>query len=291
MNDLIQVRKSRELGAILGDSFNFLKENLKPIFIPIFIIAILHATIYALLIYKGFIVVSSSNALLRSGGFGSLFLSQFIVIVTSGIAYLSIYIILFRLIEFKSENPGINPTTNDLFKGFTSHFFRLFLIGIPSIIILFFLFLLLIIPGIWFYVIYLFLFPVAFFEKGSFGQILSRTRSLVKDNWWNSFLSFFIPQIILAIIGAIFAGIIIAASAYTVIQDNSNIASTMTIGLPIGYFFLILGLSFLNLWPLTCIVLQYFNLVERKDHLGLFKNLDTLGTEGPKLEVGGPQEY
>jgi hypothetical protein len=292
MNDSLQIRKSRELGEILGDSITFLKENIKYVFIPILVIGIIYGATYALCLYSGFVNLNPGRTLASfstGGGITAYFGQLGFVYLLQGISSISIFIILYNLISFKSENPDQHPTTADLFKNFANQFFRLILYSIPLVFLLIFLFCLLIIPGIWFSVIFVFYFPVVFFERGSLGNLISRSRFLIKDQWWNSFLSFLVPAIIIGIIMAPFSLII----SYFLLKNISLNPTEISVGLPtsVAYFFLMLFSVFLNLWPSSCIALQYFNLVEKKDNLGLSKNLDSLGIDSPKTQISGPQEY
>ncbi len=296
MKNSVLLRKPRELGDILSDSFKFLQENIKTIYKPILLIAVLWATIYSFSIYSGAIIVNPKTTGFDAAKLGSFFLSMFYSLFLSVAGSLSIYIILFNLIKFQADRPGEDPQTADLFTNFGSQFLRLFLFSIPMTLLFIILTILFLIPGIWFSVIYAFFFPVLVFEKGSFGFIFKRTRYLIKDHWWNCFLTMVIPYIlligVLSIISAIVLGGFLVKNASSPMDpstfSNPTLSNNILIGTSIFYFFYFLLTAFFTLWPSSCIALQYLNLVERKDLLSLSKNLDSLGS-GVENSHNGPE--
>lgn len=288
MNPATFIRKPRELGEVLGDSFSFLRANLKFIYKPILLIGVLWGITYSLGLYFGYINLSA-NRFTTGTEFKVYLSSQTLITTVSGIASLSIFIILFNLINFKINHPDEEPTSSDLFNDFANKFFRLFLYSVIGGLLWMIFFILLIIPGIWFSVIFIFLFPVTFFENETFGIVLTRTRFLIKNEWWNSFFCYLIPSLVIGIVLAPLSG---ALGFYLVSHSSKgNFNSTIPNGLAIFYFFFILFSAFLNLWPSACLAFQYFSLVEKKDQNSLSRNIDSLGIGGPNQELSGPEEY
>jgi len=289
MNDSITIRKTRELGEILSDGFLFLRYNLKYFYKPILIISIIWSALYATALYNGFIDLSGSTALVNINP-SQFFLKIGSLVLFSLIVGYTLYLILLNYISFKINNSEGQPEINDLLKNFIPTFFRLFLYGIISTFIFIGLCLLFLIPGIWFMVIFINFFQVTFFENKPFGPTLSRSRFLVKDNWWNTFLAFLVPVLLVDLILIPFAFIL----QFSVLKDimvGGKPSLHYGLGASIGYFFYYLLNNFLLLYPITCTVLQYFNLVEKKDNLGMLRQLDTLGSNTLNPGILGPEEY
>ncbi len=287
MNNTITLRKSRELGEVLGDSFTFLKENLKYIYKPVLIIGGTYSFLYAVFLYTGFIQINPNYIQEQAGNtaampayFLGIFFGSFLILI----GMLCNYLILINLISFKAKNPEMIPSTSDLFKDLPGQFFKVILNFIPIIFIEALLLVALIIPGIWFSIIIAIFVPTLLFEKGSFGQLLSRARFLVKNNWWNTALAYWVPSICVVIVQFPVTGAFMFYLLTKVFHGDFN---SIPPGVAIYYFFALLLSSFLYLWPSTCIALQYLNLVHRKDNLDFVASINDLGIESNDSENSG----
>lgn len=131
-----------------------------------------------------------------------------------------------------------------------------------------------IVPGIYVYPALTLFAPIMILENGSFSHSFDRSFKLLKEEWWITaavilvinliFYAFStmvqLPAIIIMMVGAFTQGERTITNVYAVISSVSQ---------QISYIFMII--------PIICSSLIYFNLVERKENLGLFQRMDSLG--------------
>ncbi|WP_426059525.1 hypothetical protein [Hymenobacter sp. B1770] len=143
-------------------------------------------------------------------------------------------------------------------------------------------FFLLVIPGIYFSVALSLFFVVKMVEGTGFGETLSRCLQLTSGKWWSTFgliaIMLFIFYLVIVGIGisvTLFSGGL--SAMFQVSRLHSPVFSIMMASLN--------SLVLLLLLPplLVALAFQYFNLVERRDGVGLRRLIDSLGqTSAPQ---------
>lgn len=127
-------------------------------------------------------------------------------------------------------------------------------------------FLLFFIPGFYLAVALTFFVPILFFEGTGFSATLSRCLYLVKGKWWSTFGLLFVTSFIQNIAGYVFqipAFVVGGAKGLHLGPFGSDTA------LLVAQSFASVAQILLYVIGLVAAVFQYFNLVEKKDGLGL----------------------
>lgn len=265
--DQIQFRKKRETGEIFSDTFSFLKQEYKTIFMLIrgyvlpFIIlnAILQVHVQRNILSK--IDIYDTEALMEN--FGPVYLNFFLASLFS-LFVQSLFIgAFYSYLEAYIKEGKSNFTLNDI----TPKLFSNSLLALKANLVLFVMvmagIIFCIIPGIYFANTFSILVFIYLFEKNSFSESFQRSFKLVHVQWWNTFL---INITGIAII--YFSGLILSfPSLLGDFGTNVDPRQPVTAGYSKTYWVWI-GISSVItslLWiiPYTFLALQYFNLTER----------------------------
>ena len=294
MKDKVEFRKLREFGELIGDTFLFLKQNFKPLMkaffalTGIFIIGGIISSMMAQLQLVGIAQSAgvayddSPKNMLYNVGF-TYFLSIIFVLLT----YTSMYVSILSYIALYIEKGNVAPSVEEVWAYFKYYYFRMMGSGILLFIFFVLCFVLCIVPGIYVYPAVSIFAPIMILENGSFTHSFDRSFKLLKEEWWITaavilvinliFYAFStmvqLPAIIIMMVGAFTQGERTITNAYAVISSVSQ---------QISYIFMII--------PIICSALIYFNLVERKENLGLLQRMDNLG-QNPESDQTIKEEY
>ncbi len=157
-------------------------------------------------------------------------------------------------------------------REFLSAFFSTW--GLSLIVILGFV--LGIVPGLYLSVAFSLFFMVKLTEGTGFSTTMSRCLSLIRGKWWSTFglimLMVLIFYVVIAGVGL--AVVMLSGGLQAILHAGQQQSSSFSIAGVI-----LNGMGLLLIYPPLLLVLafQYFNLVERKDGVGLRQLVDTLG--------------
>jgi len=137
-------------------------------------------------------------------------------------------------------------------------------------------------PLVWAVVCLTLYFPVLLMEDGGVLAALRRSFYLVKGKWWSSLGLYLVMSFITGIMNYIFIipfyGLMMARMLLHSTSLDSELLSVATMSI------YALGWIFTAVLPLVAMLFQYFNLVERKDGVGLRRLVDSLGqTAAPQV--------
>ena len=280
-NPKIELRKLRDFSENLNDTFQFIKQELKPLlgsFMAICGVFIILSGIVGGIyqqnsmtgIWSAFKGVSY-----KPKAFGEMFNGvYFLVIFLAIFNYVLMHVVLaayFKLYEAKGK---ISPTIEEVWGVTMQYILPQFFISIVYTVIT--------IASVFFCVVPFFYFAVVFapftmiyvMEGGSFGAGFSRCFALIKDNYWMSFAIYFVAYIIYAfgasIIGAVI-GLIAGAASYFTTKDVAA-----TVGIVTGILSIFTHIFYIIFF--VSVALNYFNLTEQLDGDGLMKRIDSLGS-------------
>ena len=162
-------------------------------------------------------------------------------------------------------------------EGFLNTFFSL--LGLGLIVVLAAAFF--VIPGLYLAVALSFFFIAQVIEKGDFSTTISRCLDLIKGNWWSTCGLIFI---MLFLLGIVRTGLSIVLGLLSLSATGSGLLSGLSgtgeglpiLGLVVGA---VSALVSLLVYPplLLAIAFQYFNLVERREGVGLRQLIGQLG--------------
>ena len=292
MNQPIELRKSRDFGQIVGDSFGFLRENLKPLFRSLLIICglfILIGTVTSVAQYMSTVGLYGGTANLNQNDtyqvssytysylgtvmfnlLVTLLLEAFIHLTT--LSYLAVYL----------QKNNQQPTFEEVWGYFRFYFFRV----LGSSILLFLLigvgFCLCVIPGIYLAIVFYLVIPIIVMENTSFSYAFNKSFQLIKENWWFVFGVILVLSLIVGVVNSV------ASVPLAVIPVAARFISQKPYTLPLIIFFSLLKniLMLSYALPTIAIALCYFKLSEEKEGIGLMGRIENFGKttdEGPNL--------
>jgi hypothetical protein len=312
MQQTLQLRKVRDLGEKISDSFLFLKRNFKGLVstyfvfvVPFIILAVVVSIFFAGRLYSA--VVSKAYDFQISDIFGFEFL---IILLCLVMAYASYNTAIYSYFSLYDEQKGVKPTMQQVGQLYFKNVFRV--LGY-NIAVGFILILIAIIP----YLIVMFI-PLL----GFIGQMLlsilfnaimatmtnmyiregvgisgatSRLFDLFRDKWWHV-IGF---NLVNYLIYYVFAGVLVFIGVMIFMVASLNMTtnpftedSVLTTGkisvyaIAIGVLFLIMQLF--ELIVLSGAAINYYSLCEEKDGTAIEEMIDAIGENNDKY--GGVEE-
>ena len=210
----MEKKKLISIGELLNKSFQFYKSKL---YIVLVLSLIPFANLVIISLLFGLIDEKINNVAIASGlGLITLLVALFTVVLNFWVQ-----LTFFYLIKEKNIPEDAKSLLTFSWAGMASYSWVLFLVGIITVLG----FVLLIIPGIIFYVWYSVATYVFVFEDVKGMSALKKSKELVKGYWWPVFGRLFVFACVMGLIGAIpFIGNII------------NIFFTLPFGVIYGYF-------------------------------------------------------
>ncbi|PIB27075.1 hypothetical protein BFP77_13645 [Maribacter sp. 4U21] len=286
--DYIEFKKQRELGDILSDTFAFLRAEFKPFFTTYFKIVgpFLLVMILALAAYLYFVGNIANIMMFNSGNEAANLATIFIIGLVYILSIMAVYTMSQSTVlhYIKSYSNGKGTTDFDTVqKEVYGSFWNFIGLGIMVGLSVMVGFICCIIPGIYLYVPLALSFSVLVFNRMGASDAYSYSFTLVKDEWWMTFATFFVIGIIVAIASyafalptaiyqwmkmGIFSGEMDAENMLDIFKDPIYIL--LNIVGTIGQFLL-------NLISVIAGVFIYFNLNEKKNFTGTYEQIENLG--------------
>ncbi|WP_320112317.1 hypothetical protein [Draconibacterium orientale] len=265
----IRFRKQRDLGVVISDSFDFLKQEAKPIFRMIGIYVLPFVILYAGAqvyfqrnVLSQFDLTNPESLMADIGPFYlNLFMFMFFGLFVQSLLVGTYYSYLEAYIKHGRGNFQLADISSSFFSNSLLALGANFLFAV----IIFFGVMMCIVPGIYFANTFSLMLFIFIFEKKGISDAMSRSWKLVNSGWWNTLL--------LNIIGiAIFYLVSMVLSIPTLIMGVTNVFSS-EITNPADYPNLYWVLSAVSsvittivfIVPFTFQAFQYFNLAERND--------------------------
>ncbi len=275
----IQLRKIRDFGENLGDTFQFIRQEFKPLLTSFVLIAgifILATSILGGLFQKemfGILDQFKTGGVARQQGVTNFFtVGYFGFIVVSILSMAAMQTAIAVYMQFYDEH-GESPNTQQVWAGFAKNFVKVFLYTIPQLIIIIISFFLCIFPVFYTLIV---LMPLTFIivnENSSFGDSFGRCFAIIKQNFWISLAIYLVSYIIYSvssgIIGIMVAAIVGAGAYFSTDELSSTAAIATSVLSVVQYVFYIIFFVSAGL--------HYYNLTELKDGTGLERRLEDLG--------------
>ena len=281
----IELRKIRDFGVNISDSFVFLRQNLKPLLKAFF--AICGIFMLGQAIFNGLYQSHSTGTIFQqlfSGGartrqFNSPYTSIFsieylMVIIFMLLTIASMHVVLGAYVKYYLENDGKEPGIEDIWNIFKKYFFKIFIYTIPIGLLTIIGCIFCLVPGIYLWVVFVPFTFVVMIEDADFGTAFTRCFEINKENFWSSFGLYLVVILIYyfsSLIISIVVGIVVGVAAYFTTKD---------IGATVG-----IVSSFLNIFSFTFYIiflvsaaLNYFTLTEQRDGTGILSRIDNIGT-------------
>lgn len=289
----VQLRKIRDLSDNLSDTFQFIRQEFKPLVKSFILIA--GAFLLANAIMSGIYQKTAFGFLdtLKSGGtgnetqmFNSIFSpGYFITIGLTWLSMLSMNVVVACYMKIYQEK-NESPSSEEVWNYFICYFPKVILFSIPQIILVIIGLVFCIFPGIYLAFVFVPFQFIIVLEDADFGTAMSRCFEIIKRNFWMSVGIYIVAYLIYtfssSIIGFVVAAIVGVISYLTTKQVSTTVGIVMSVISIIGYAFYLVFLvsAFLN----------YCSLTESHDGTGLAARLETLG-EKNDLHNNLEEEY
>lgn len=266
----IQFSKKRELGEIISDAFEFLKQEINPlsrliaIYVLPFVVLYAFGQVYLQRNVLGQLDLTDQEMLMQN--IGPFYMNLFIF-MGFGVFIQSLLIgTFYSYIEAYIKLGKGNFSFADISAKFFANSLLALGANIVLAIIIFFGILMCFIPGIYFANTFSLVVMIFIYEKKGLGDALSRSWKLVNSQWWNTLAVNLIGLIMVWAISFIFSipSIIMGISGGLFTPNPTN---------PVDYpnwYWVLTGISaaastILLIIPFTFLAFQYFNLKEREN--------------------------
>ena len=286
-NPPINFQKRRELGDIITDTFKFLRENYKALSRVIFKVCgpVFLILIFTLGYYSYLGLNSFENPILSSGKLfdTEMFIFAFFIMAFSVLAfYVLLYSSVLHFIRSYIDNNGtVNET--QIYSGVKSDFGGMLGLLILTTIITGVGLVLCLLPGIYLWVPMSIAPAIMVFSRQSVLDSIGYTFTLIKDNWWNSFLTIFVMVILIYIIGMVFQLPVIFYYFFKGLTASEEISLVDPKSLIDWVSIVINVISSLAQYILTTVLIVatafiYYNLDERLNNTGSYNTISKLGS-------------
>lgn len=280
-------QRQRDLGEIITDTFKFIRENFRilgklifRITAPVFIILLFAIAYYS---YLGLDSFNNPFFGISTGVNLDMYFISIFILVTSLLAfYILLYSTILHLIGSYIRNEGrINE--NEVYSGVKSDFGSMLglflLIGLMTGAGL----LLCILPGVYLWVPLSLTPAILVMGRGdSVIDTISNSFTLVKDNWWVTFLSLFVITLLVYIIGLVFQLPLIFYVFIKALMGSQEVSVADPASFVDWVYIVFNVIASLAQYLLTSILVVasafiYFDLDEKKYSTGSFKTISNLG--------------
>lgn len=276
----VEIRKIRDFSENINDTILFIRQNLKPLltsFLGIAGVFMLASAIFTglyqsqwAMLFKN--ILNSRNQQEISPG-EMINGKYFLVLIFSWMNFVAMQVVVISYIKVYEIKNGETPEINEVWDVFKKYFFKVFFYSIPIVLLSVLGLMLCLVPGIYFFVVFVPFSAILIIEDQSFGEAYSRCFRLIKDNFWVSLGIYFLTYLISAfsggIISAVIGGIAGAISYFTTKDISATVGIVSSILSIFGFIFYIIYY--------IAVTLHYFNLSERYDGTGMMKKLDSIG--------------
>jgi len=273
-NEKIQLRKLRDFGENFSDTFQFIKQEFKPLLIAFASVGMLFIFGVAIgsYVYTTQISAMPSSTFTSTNIFSIFNGTYFIVVLLGAFSQSAMFTTVAVYMKYYNEQ-GTSPSVGEVWRGFGKYFFRVAILGLLVSIVSAIGVLFCLAPGVYFGTVLL---PYAFIvvnEDAGIGEGFSKCFELIKENFWSSFALYLVTIIIIFIASMIITLIFgMAAGGISLFSiqelEGPGIALRSVAGVISHFFYIVLYVS---------VGLQYYNLAEQKYGTGLADKLEGLG--------------
>jgi len=301
----LQTLRKRELGEIIGDAFKVFFRNFKgysfgflvfvmPIFLVLgFVIVAFGSNMLARIMENDVVAMMGDIAGLVKG-MGVLYLGLFV-------CYMSVYTMVLTGLKAYRENGDEPFSFEELKRNFLTYLMPVAVTYIAiSVVIILLAFgsalilglisplliglgVLFIIPLVIYIAVVTSLMPIIRIEEElSLMESYQRSKYLIKDNWWSTFGVVMIAAIVAGLLAPLFNLpylIFTATATFGGIGGEEGLQG-VSMMLALSYLLGILGGLFTSIYTQIAIGLKYYDLVEKKENVGLLDKIGSLGQTG-----------
>jgi len=278
----------RNFSQKLNATIEFIRQNIKPLGKSIIYIlgpmAILNGLLFSQYIDFMFGNMSNSDPVNVQNPFafianpsyiGFLFLSSFSALLNFAIIFNFMKIYQKKFPEEISVTEVLNASWKDILP--------LLVLGIMATIIIIFGMFAFVIPGIYLAVVFSLSLPILFFERGGIFEAIGRSFKLIRGKWWSTFGLLIVASVLMYAVSMIFIlpfYVFYFLSIFTLVEQTGFSADISSWwfqgGMTLSVMFMFLGSFLTYSIPMVALSFQYFNLVERRESVGLMGEIEQL---------------
>lgn len=283
--------KVRSFSQKLNATIEFLKQNYQTLGKSILYIlgpmAILNGLLFSQYIDFMFGTMSATDPVDVQNPFAFISNPSYLgfILLSTFSAILNFAVIFNFMKLYHGKYPG-EITVMEVLNSSWKDIIPLLILGIIATIMIMAGFFALIIPGIYLMIALSLAVPALFFEELGIFESIGRSFKLVKGKWWSTFGLLFVASILMYAVSMIFIlpfYIFYFLSIFTLVEETGISADTSAWwfqgGMTISVMFMILGSFLTYSIPMVALSFQYFNLVERRESVGLMKEIEELDSD------------
>lgn len=270
----------RDFGQKFEAAIAFLKKhggNLYRILLVPLLVALVPLVLLAVLFAQNFNPVALSG---RTGAESGLllmmpaFLGLGLLILA---ALMAQYVMMYGFVKcrMRQPDPTVRITATEAWNEGKRYLLPLIGYSVVATVLVVIGMFLLVLPGFYLAIVMLLLPSVVVFEDADLGTTFSRCLTLIKGKWWSTFGLYMVASFAVGMVSGGVGVVITILSTVLSLKDPSGGATI--VGMAVSQS-VQMGINFL-LYPVLYVLLmfQYFNLVERHDHVSLQWQADQLG--------------
>ncbi|MCY7351711.1 MAG: hypothetical protein LH606_13760 [Cytophagaceae bacterium] len=297
MNPPIELRRERDFGQKINATFQFAVQNAKPLItclvylvVPIALVAGVVGGLYQSKLFS--LLGPNPSSGQRTNPMSQIY-SQFFspdYWVLLGLTALSGIMMTLTVCAFLVEYEVAGnrpPAVAQVWQRVRQHLLSGFGLALVSLCLTVIGLFLLFFPGIYISVVLSLSFMVLVQENASLGTALSRPFNLISGKWWSTFGILIVTYFIAAIVGYVFqlpAGILSMLKMFQVLPGD------LTIGFIITTMISTVGTVLLQSLVVLAVAFQYYNLVEKKEGVGLLNDIGQIGQAPQRLTTTHDEE-
>ncbi len=283
----VYLSKVRDFGENLGDTFQFIRQEFKPLFRSFILISGIFIIGAAVIsgIYQSQMMSVFDRIEKQPGNFsifGSIFTGTYFLIgllSLFGIVAMNVSVASYmKLYEKTSES----PTVEEVWAEFRRHFFPAVFLTILVVILVLIGAVLCFLPGIYLGVVLAPAITVMVNEETTIGGAISRCFELIKENFWMSLGIYFVAYLVYGFVGGslgLIVGIFTGVGSY--FSTKGELSTTVGIVTSIANIF---SYCFYPVFVIA-VCFNYYSLAEKLDGFGMMKRLETLGSTNPNDKI------
>lgn len=286
MNNFIQFKKERDLGAIINDSFTFLRENWKSYgnavlkIVGPFILIGAALVVFAMLSYAS-LIGDGTNPEGILGNLDAIFGYAIGAMVASGLVYTLVAEVSLYYIKSYIENGGV-ANFEEIKSNTFQNIWKFLGFGVLSILMIIVGYFLCFFPAMYLGVVLTLGFPILVFEGRDVTDAISYCFDVVKGEWWNTFGVLIVVGIIVFVLGFIFdlPSMIYDMISEGVITDTEGNQSNNIFSDPVYVVVQLIGVFGRYIFYSISFIASafiYFDLNEQKNATGMNERIDNLG--------------
>jgi hypothetical protein len=249
--------------------------------------AILNGLLFSQYIDFAFGGMSAQDQINVQNPFDFIFNPSYIgFIFISGFSALLNFAVIFNYMKLYQNKYPEPISVTEVLNASWKDLLPLFFLSVIAMILIMVGFLAFIIPGIYLMVAMSLSIPILFFERLGIFESIGRSFKLIKGKWWSTFGLLFVANIMMYAVSLIFMVpfyIFYFIKMLTLVEEvgitTDTTSSMFQGGMMLSVMFMFLGSFLTYTIPMIALSFQYFNLVERRESVGLMSEIEKLKTD------------